>query len=310
MPGSRDAIHLQAERFSKDKVALKAGDRYVSAEKSGHFSLQKWCREWELYVPVRADEVVMSTDGAAVGISPLPRRYAIPKIIHQVYTVNSPLPADIVKNIKDIQELNADWKIRLWSDKEAMDFIYDCFGFDILKRYLRINPRYGAARADLFRYLCIYKLGGVYLDVKSGCATALDGFIRPADQYLLSQWDRVRGAEYYLFGNHPELRHISGGEFQQWHIIAAPGHPFLEQVINDVLGNIDRYDERFDGVGRRATLRTTGPITYTLSIRKLIDITEHRVFDFREAGLVYRKIENYEGLFDRVYSAQATPLVL
>ena len=33
--------------------------------------------------------------------------------------------------------------------------------------YERINPNYGAAKADIFRVLVLHKYGGVYFDIKS-----------------------------------------------------------------------------------------------------------------------------------------------
>ena len=49
----------------------------------------------------------------------------------------------------------------------SSNYIRREYGESILSCYLRIDPVYGAARADLFRYLLLYRTGGVYLDIKS-----------------------------------------------------------------------------------------------------------------------------------------------
>lgn len=63
---------------------------------------------------------------------------------------------------------NPGWEHRLYNSAKAERFIADHYGVGTLAAYLRIGPEYGAARADLLRYLVIYKHGGVYLDLQSG----------------------------------------------------------------------------------------------------------------------------------------------
>ena len=49
--------------------------------------------------------------------------------------------------------------------------IRERLGSEIYGFYQRINPIYGAARADFFRYLLMYAQGGIYLG--AGCNPAL-----------------------------------------------------------------------------------------------------------------------------------------
>ncbi|RYF20514.1 MAG: hypothetical protein EOO77_07875 [Oxalobacteraceae bacterium] len=74
----------------------------------------------------------------------------------------------------------------MFDDGEIRRFIDDEYGADILANFDCIRREYGAARADLFRYLLIYKRGGVYLDIKSGFERSLDEVLQPDDQMLLS----------------------------------------------------------------------------------------------------------------------------
>ena len=174
-------------------------------------------------------------------VVPMSEGAVIPRIIHQTYFSRN-LPDELKENIERIKGMNPGWEYRYYDDSDIDDFIRTNYGQYVHELFSRINPKYGAARADLFRYLLMYKIGGVYLDIKSSTGRPLNDVLKPADRYLLSVWDNDAGGEHQGWGKHPELRHVSGGEFQQWHIVAAPGHPFLRVVIANVLRNIEIYN--------------------------------------------------------------------
>jgi inositol phosphorylceramide mannosyltransferase catalytic subunit len=199
----------------------------------------------------------------------------IPKIIHQTYS-SKVLPPAIEENINHIRQMNPGWEYRFYDDADAAAFIAENYGVHILGYYERINSNYGAARADLFRYLLIYKTGGVYLDIKSSLQRNLDTVIRKDDTFILCNWNIKPEENHYGGGQHFELRHIQAGEYQQWHIAAAPGHPFLRAVIGNVLANIDAYNPGLHGVGKHGVVRLTGPIAYTLAISPLLRLYPHR----------------------------------
>ena len=77
------------------------------------------------------------------------------------------------------------------------------------------------------------------------------------------------GEPFEGWGLHPECGPY--GEYQQWHIIAAPQHAFLRATISAVMWNIDNYSIEHHGVGKPGVLRTTGPIAYTKAITPLVD---------------------------------------
>lgn len=210
----------------------------------------------------------------------------IPKIIHQTHYLDV-LPPEINENIEKIKAMNPGWDYRYYNDNDILQFIKDNFGNKILDYFNRINPSYGAARADLFRYLVVYKCGGVYLDIKSSLTAPLDSILTDNDTYLLSYWKNKPGDEFEGFGLHPELN-PEKGEFQQWHVISAPGHPFLKAVIEAVLRNIDTYIPSLHGVGQHGVLRVTGPVAYTLAINRLLSAYPCRIVNTEEdIGLKY-----------------------
>ena len=82
----------------------------------------------------------------------------IPKIIHQTY-YNKNLPIQIQANINHLKNENPDWDFRLYDDDDIEKYIQSHFP-QLLTIYKKINPNYGAAKADFFRYIVMYKDGG------------------------------------------------------------------------------------------------------------------------------------------------------
>ena len=217
----------------------------------------------------------------------LPMGDRIPRILHHTHSRRD-LPLAITRNIARIRNLNPGWDYHFYDDAARAEYIRAEYGEEVLNYYLRINREYGAARADLFRYLVLYKQGGVYMDVKSGASRPFDEVLRPYDSYLLSHWKNNRNDAFRNWGIHPELKDMKKGEFQQWFIMTVPGHPFLKSVIEHVLANIDRYVPGIHRTGAHAVFRVTGPIAYSLAILPLLDRYPHRIVDAEDdLGLSY-----------------------
>jgi len=250
------------------------------------------------------NRAVYRTDVAALDMGT-----AIPRILHQTFYERTLAP-QLQHNVDQLKAANPGWEYRFYGDDDIVDFIRANYPPAVLARFLRIDARYGAARADLFRYLLMYKVGGVYLDIKSGAARPFDSVLRPGDRFVLSYWNESNTANGW--GKHYELRDIAAGELQQWHIICAPGHPFLKAVIDTVLANIDTYTPSLHGVGKNGVLRVTGPIAYTRAIHRILAQYPHRIVDSEhDLGLTYNIYRNqsHETAFKSHYSVQVHPLL-
>lgn len=237
----------------------------------------------------------------------------IPQVIHQILLDKRHIAPSIADNIARLKALNPGWRHVLHGNDDIQQHIGTHFGADVLKAYNSINPLYGAARADFFRYLLMFQDGGVYLDVKSGCSQPLGTVIRPDDELLLSRWNNQPGEKFAGWG-----AHIDDGvpsELQSWHIICRPGHPLMQAVIDTVLANVRGYSMRRHGVGKFGVLRTTGPLAYTKAIEPLLAQHPHRFFDSDAAGLVYVALvlppgqSSHMGLFKQHYTRVKMPLV-
>lgn len=218
----------------------------------------------------------------------IPFQKGISKHIFQTYRTKN-LPSELQTNIQTLKSLNQDWEYHFYTDDDISNFILTVYGKEILKYYNRINACYGAAKADFFRYLVLYYYGGIYLDIKSVMTKPLDTVLMDDDEYILSQWDNKKGETHENWGKYKEIKSLEKGEYVQWFIISSAGHPFLRQVIIDILRNIDNYNPFKDEVGTMGVLRTTGPITYSLSIEKIRPKLQnhYRIASFDELGLKY-----------------------
>lgn len=239
---------------------------------------------------------------------------AIPQLIHQTNADGNIHPA-IEENIRTIKEINPDWDYKFYTNSDMEKFISSNYSREILKYWNSIDSNYGAARADFFRYLLMYQEGGVYLDIKSSTTKPLNDVLKPEDSFLLSHWHNLPGEQFAGWGIHPELQHIPGGEFVQWHIICIPKHPFLKSVIERVLNNIKHYDPNLFGVGKRGVLRLTGPIAYSLAIHPMLGSHSHRIADAEtDLGLRYSIFSHqgqlaHEKLTKKHYSTLTHPIV-
>lgn len=93
--------------------------------------------------------------------SPAPTyRGGIPRILHQTFSARNRLPQVLADNCRAIEALNPDFEYRFYEDRDCESFVKETFGQAVLERYLRIHPSYGAARVDLYRYLCLCHFGG------------------------------------------------------------------------------------------------------------------------------------------------------
>jgi mannosyltransferase OCH1-like enzyme len=241
-----------------------------------------------------------------------PMGKSIPRFIHQTYPTRD-LPAPFQKSVDALKQANPGWVHRLYDDTDIVAFIRSEYGPQFLSYYERINPEYGATRADFFRYLLMYRTGGIYLDIKSNTARPLDEIIRADDTYLISQWPNGPGEMYATFGIHDALGHIPHGEFQQWHIICVAGHPFLKATIERVMRNIDEYRIWRHSAGLWGAVGLTGPVAYTLALEPMLAKYPHRrARTHGDLQLVYSVMEGiqHHSLFKGHYARRTDPVVL
>lgn len=218
--------------------------------------------------------------------------YNIPKIVWQTWKDNNVVP-EVQNNINKMKELNPEYDFRLVTDIECDKFIKENFNNQIYEAYLNINPKYGAAKADFWRYCVLYINGGIYLDLDSFIEEKLSNIIKDTDEALISleiwnfpvekEWhssfsdsDKIQKLLEYDNEKINECLNYFGEKKQlaQNILIYRPKHPFLLSVINSVVSNINKWKQIESNHKIESsiskTIHITGPSAYTYAIIKCI----------------------------------------
>ncbi len=140
----------------------------------------------------------------------------VPKIIWQTMKTNR-VPA-ILRDYADTWiENNPEYEYRFLDNDDIIRFIANDFP-EYLEAYKKI--KYGASKADLWRYLIMYKYGGVYADMDCRCINPLRQWIDPGAAFVTQ------------LGINKDLC--------QWLIISVPKNPIFLKAAQKALQNIEQ----------------------------------------------------------------------
>ena len=140
----------------------------------------------------------------------------IPKTIWQTMKTNQ-VPLCIKSYVDSWITLNPEYKYRFFDDNDIIEFLTTDFP-DYLDGYQKL--KYGASKADLWRYLIIYKYGGVYADIDCLC-------INP-----LREWVDPNAAFVTALGTNRDIC--------QWLIITVPHNPIFLRAAQKTLQNSEK----------------------------------------------------------------------
>ncbi|WP_216936607.1 MULTISPECIES: glycosyltransferase family 32 protein [unclassified Acinetobacter] len=232
----------------------------------------------------------------------------IPKIIHQIHTKGIHFLSEEDKKARALlQKNNPDWECRFYDYNDMLNFIKNHYSSRYLNAFLKINPLYGAAQTDYFRYLLLYRLGGAYFDLKSFTICSLNDILLEGDELLVFEW-QGGAVEYEEFGKHKQIKR--GKEYQQWNIISSPNNQYLANVIEKVTENLENYTFIKFGYGWDGVLNTTGPIPYTNAIDEVTDKHGLRCLGSScQNGIIYRDNSAPRRLDRTHYSRQNKPII-
>jgi len=175
----------------------------------------------------------------------------IPKLIHQT-AKTAEVPEKWRPYQKTVQELHPDWTYKLWTDEDNLAFVTKEFP-DFLDTYLKLPKN--IMRADVIRYLLLYRLGGLYMDM---------------DYEMLKPFD--------LNEHECMLCWESNGEFGPGNdklakaiMASAPGHPFFKLVIDELKAHPPLADDA-------DVEASTGPALITRLFREKAQSSDWKIF--------------------------------
>lgn len=237
----------------------------------------------------------------------------IPKIIYR--TCNKDYLSKFQQSIQQTQQVMKDYKQIVYFDQDIIDFIKENYPEDVLYLYNKINPQYFPAKTDLFRYLLIYKLGGIYLDIKSVILKDIDPLIQKYEDKLFVIKGRDSNLLKKMFDNfyldeklkrNHDWSHFSGtpyGEYNNWFIASPAGNPLLKKVILQTLSNIKYGIDNNNYIhGEISVLAMTGPLMYTRVITEHKDKKDYKLFNCRlDNKIKYSIIDHKKIMGDKHY---------
>ena len=137
----------------------------------------------------------------------------IPKIIWQTMKTNE-VPVFMKSYADSWINLNPEYEYRFCDDNDIIDFLKKDFP-EYLPGYQ--NLKYGASKADLWRYLVIYKYGGVYADIDCMCLNSLRNWVNKDPKFVTA------------LGTNKDIC--------QWLIITVPKNPIFLRAAQKTLQN-------------------------------------------------------------------------
>lgn len=139
----------------------------------------------------------------------------IPLNIFQTWHTKN-LPPLMQQNMNYIKKLNPAFNYKLFDDEECRTFIKDNFPGDVLNAFDKLIP--GAYKADLWRYCILYKLGGIYLDIK----------YRPVNCF---KFINLTESEHWVLD-------VDGNGIYNALMVCKPGNQILLNAINQIVHNV------------------------------------------------------------------------
>jgi mannosyltransferase OCH1-like enzyme len=200
----------------------------------------------------------------------------IPLNIFQTWHTKN-LPPLMKKNVDYIKEQNPAFKHHLFDDDDCENFIKNNYGANILNAFNRLNP--GAYKADLWRYCVLYKLGGIYLDIK----------YHPVNEF---KFINLTENEHWVLDMDKE------GIYNAL-MICKPGNPILLKAINQIVENI-----KTNFYGKNA-LEPTGPRLlgkyFSKTEKDNFDMTHDYIDNFNNRFIYYNNhviFKSYNGYIE------------
>ena len=107
----------------------------------------------------------------------------IQKNVFQTWKTQN-FPQKIEKILNKNRKLNPDFKFHIYTDDQLLDFVKSNYDSEIFNAFEKL--KHPVARADMWRYLILFKYGGVYLDIDSKFNNPITSFIEDDDEGLIS----------------------------------------------------------------------------------------------------------------------------
>ena len=181
----------------------------------------------------------------------------VPLIVYLTWNSRS-VPAAMKQSIENSMANNPDCDFYIFSDEDCRKFLEENYDAAIVKAFDCLKP--GAYKSDLWRYCILYKLGGIYIDIKMRALMPFRDLINEL------------GAPLYV-----KDRDVYGKTYGIWNgfLASAPGNPIFKQCIDEVVNHVNT---KFYGENN---LEVSGPHL----LGRLLGSTVKPPLEIRETGV-------------------------
>jgi len=179
----------------------------------------------------------------------------IPKIIHQTWKTKD-IPDNWKNAVDSCKKINEDFQYILWTHETMNIFVKNNYPHfhKIYESY-----KYDIQRCDAFRYLVLYKYGGVYLDLDTVCNTNLNNFLNY--DLVLAHQTNIKSS------------------FTNAFFMVISNHPFFKYCIDNLSDNINNYQH----FGKHLhVMNSTGPFFLNKMIKNYGKINNTYVLTKKE----------------------------
>lgn len=186
----------------------------------------------------------------------------IPKVIYRSWLTQN-LPKKVEKSVKKLLKDNPDYEHIIYTDSQIHDYVNANFDENIRLAFNSLG--HIVPKVDLWRYLILYRNGGIYVDIDSSVNLPLSQIINEGDDAIISAENNV-------------------DNFVQWALFFKKEHPILKEVIEIVVNNINNnlYPNYLTNAEDLIKLTAGGP--FTKAIKKI-----HR--DYLNKELIWSDIK-------------------
>jgi len=173
------------------------------------------------------------------------QKHKIPHIIHQVYEDIKGPSESLLALSQTWKHFHPEWEYRFWNKDSIEELLYTFFP-EFLTVYR--NFPFDVQRWDAIRYLILYHLGGLYVDMDYECFAPLD--------LLLQDSQCCIGLEPHAHALLYQQPFIAGNAL----LAAIPKHPYFKRLIDDMTEHKNTVFSKFE---KQQILESTGPFLMT-----------------------------------------------
>ena len=177
------------------------------------------------------------------------------------HTYETQLQYKMKENYEKLKSQNPQFRFYFYDDNMRREFISKHFNKDVLEAYDTLLP--GAYKADLWRYCILYKMGGIYMDIKYTLSNNT--------QYKLIN---LTDKEYYVrdsfvFDEGRKLTKYDGEYVAQGFLVVKKNNKIMLKCIEKIVSNCKNKDTS-DGL-----LGVTGPALIAKVIHDNIELCKY-----------------------------------